>query len=85
MRELDLFVYGSFDLGEMPLDLRIGRQVVNWGEATFIQGVNILNPIDVNAIRRPGVEIKEALLPVSLLYGNLGFGTGWSLEAFYQF
>jgi hypothetical protein len=82
---LDLFVYGSFDLGEMPLDLRIGRQVVNWGEATFIQGVNILNPIDVNAIRRPGVEIKEALLPVSLLYGNLGFGTGWSLEAFYQF
>ena len=82
---LDLFAYGSFDLGDMPLDLRIGRQVVNWGEATFFQGVNVLNPIDVSAIRRPGVEIKEALLPVSLIYGNLGFGTGWSLEGFYQF
>lgn len=82
---LDLFVYGSFDIGEMPLDLRLGRQVVNWGEATFIQGINILNPIDVSAFRRPGAEIKEGLLPVALLYGNLGFGDGWSLEAFYQF
>ena len=81
---LDLFIYGSFDLGEMPLDIRLGRQVVNWGEATFIQGVNILNPIDVSAFRRPGAEIKEGLLPVAMLYGNLGLGGGWSLEAFYQ-
>ena len=82
---LDLFAYGTFDLGENPLDLRIGRQVVNWGEATFIQGVNVLNPIDVSAFRRPGAEIKEGLLPVGLLYGNLGLGGGWSVEAFYQF
>ncbi len=82
---LDLFVYGNFDLGDYPLDLRLGRQVVNWGEATFIQGINILNPIDVSAFRRPGAEIKEGLLPVALLYGNFGLGAGWSLEAYYQF
>jgi hypothetical protein len=82
---LDFFVYGAFDLGENPLDVRLGRQVVNWGEATFIQGVNVLNPIDVSAFRRPGAEIKEGLLPVSLLYGNLGLGGGWSIEGFYQF
>jgi hypothetical protein len=81
---LDLFAYGSFDLGDMPLDVRLGRQVVNWGEATFIQGINVLNPIDVNAFRRPGAEIKEGLLPVNMVYGNLGLGDGWSLEAFYQ-
>lgn len=81
---LDLFAYGSFELGEMPLDVRLGRQVVNWGEATFIQGINVLNPIDVSAFRRPGAEIKEGLLPVNLIYGNLGLGGGWSLEAFYQ-
>ncbi len=55
----------SFDIGDMPLDVRVGRQVVNWGEATFIQGINVLNPIDVSAFRRPGAEIKEGLLPVS--------------------
>ena len=82
---LDLFAYGSFDLGDMPLDVRLGNQVVNWGEATFIQGINILNPIDVSAFRRPGAEIKEGLLPLPLLYGNLGMGGGWSVEAFYQF
>jgi hypothetical protein len=81
---LDLFAYGSFDLGEMPLDVRLGRQVVNWGEATFIQGINVLNPIDVSAFRRPGAEIKEGLLPVNMLYANLGIGNGWSLEGFYQ-
>ncbi len=81
---LDLFAYASLDLGEMPLDVRLGRQVVNWGEATFIQGINVLNPIDVSAFRRPGAEIKEGLLPVNLVYGNLGIGNGWSVEAFYQ-
>lgn len=82
---LDLFVYGSFELGDSPLDLRVGRQVVNWGEATFIQGINVLNPIDVSAFRRPGAEIKEGLLPVGLVYGNLGLPAGFSLEAYYQF
>jgi hypothetical protein len=82
---LDLFAYGSFDLGDNPLDVRLGNQVVNWGEATFIQGINVLNPIDVSAFRRPGAEIKEGLLPLPLLYGNLGLGGGWSIEAYYQF
>jgi len=82
---LDLFVYGDFDLGEMPLDLRVGRQVVSWGESTFIQGINVLNPIDVSAVRRPGVEIKEAFLPVGMIYGNLGLPAGFSLEGFYVF
>ena len=81
---LDLFVYGDFEIGDYPLDLRLGRQVVNWGEATFIQGINVLNPIDVSAFRRPGAEIKEGLLPVSLIYGNLGLPAGFSLEAYYQ-
>ena len=82
---LDLFIYGTFEMGDSPLDVRLGRQVVNWGEATFIQGVNVLNPIDVSAFRRPGAEIKEGLLPVSLFYFNLGLPGDFSLEAFYQF
>lgn len=33
---LDAYVYGSFDIADMPLDVRLGRQVVSWGESTFI-------------------------------------------------
>jgi len=82
---LDAFVYGNFDLGEMPATVRLGRQVVSWGESTFIQGgINAINPIDVAAFRRPGAEVKEGLLPVNMLFGSLGVTDAVSVEGFYQ-
>jgi hypothetical protein len=81
---LDAYVYGSFEVGETNLQLRLGNQVVNWGESVFIQGVNQINPIDVPAARRAGAELKEILLPVWMAYANWGFSFG-SVEAFYQF
>jgi hypothetical protein len=81
---LDAYVYGSFAVGSTDLQLRLGNQVVNWGESVFIQGVNQINPIDVPAARRAGAELKEILLPVWMAYANWGFDFG-SLEAFYQF
>jgi len=36
VRLLDAFVYGDFDLGEMPFSVRIGQQVISWGESTLI-------------------------------------------------
>jgi len=81
---LDAYVYGTFDIADTSLQLRLGNQVVNWGESIFIQGVNQINPIDVPAARRAGAELKEILLPVWMAYANWGFDFG-SLEAFYQF
>jgi len=81
---LDAYVYGSFTVGSTDLQLRLGNQVVNWGESVFIQGVNQINPIDVPAARRAGAELKEILLPVWMAYANWGFDFG-SVEAFYQF
>lgn len=82
---MDAFVYGTFDLGDMPLDVRLGKQVVSWGESTFILGgVNAINPIDVSAFRRPGAEIKDGLIPVNMAYANLGLSDSLSFEAFYQ-
>jgi hypothetical protein len=80
---LDAYVYGSFAVGSSDLQVRLGNQVVNWGESIFIQGVNQINPIDVPAARRAGAELKEILLPVWMAYANWGFSKG-SLELFYQ-
>ena len=83
---LDAYVYGSFDVMDMPLDLRLGRQVVSWGESTFIQGgMNSSNPFDVSALRRPGAMLKEGILPVGMAYMNLGVSETLSVEAFYQY
>lgn len=82
---LDFYVSGDFNVGDLPLNVRIGKQVVNWGEATFIlNGISSWNPFDVNAFRRPGAEIKEGLLPVWGAYASLGLPYDLSLEAFYQ-
>ncbi|MGB5331171.1 MAG: DUF1302 domain-containing protein [Woeseiaceae bacterium] len=84
---LDAFIYNTFYLGEnrAPLDVRLGRQVISWGESLFIQnGVNSVNPIDVSAFRRPGAEIKEGLLPVAMLTFAAGVTDALSIEAFYQ-
>jgi len=83
---LDAFVYTSFDIGNMPADLRIGRQVLSWGESTFIQnGVNAINPADVNALRRPGAELREALLPVGMVTFSVGLTESLSLDTFYMY
>ncbi len=82
---LDAFIYGEFEILDMPVDLRLGKQVVSWGESTFIRGgVNSINPVDVNAFRRPGAEIKEGLLPVNMVYSNIGLTQNLSMETFYQ-
>ena len=80
---LDAFVSYDGDVGSMPYTVRLGKQVINWGEATFIPGGNsAFNPIDVAALRRPGAEIKEALLPVEALYGSIAVTQDLSLEAY---
>jgi hypothetical protein len=83
---LDYYVYGSFDLADKPVELRAGNMVLSWGESTFIQnGINVINPFDVTALRKPGAEVKEALLPVGMVYGNIGLTYDLSVEAFYQY
>ena len=84
---LDAFVSYDGDLSlaglDMPFSIRAGRQVINWGEATFVPGGNsVFNPIDVAQLRRPGAQIKEALLPVEALYGSIALTQDITLEAY---
>jgi hypothetical protein len=68
---LDAYVRGTFDIGGRNLNLRLGRQVVSWGESTFIQnGINALNPINVSRLRAPGSELKEGLIPTGMVYAT---------------
>lgn len=80
---LDAYLDYTTEIAGNPLQLRAGRQVINWGESTFFIGGNsVFSPIDVPAIRRPGAEIKEALLPVEAIYGSLSLPYDLTLEAY---
>ena len=83
-RLLDAFVYAKFDLGDMGAELRLGRQVVSWGESTFIQnGINVINHFDVSALRVPGSELREGFLPQEMVNFSVQFNDNWSAQAIY--
>ena len=86
-RLLDAYVWANFDLndGNNPLSIRLGQQVVNWGESTLIShGINV-NPVDIDRLKAPGSELKEAFIPVGMLWASLGITDNINLEAFYQY
>src|SRR6185436_18951085 len=84
VRLLDAFAYAKFDIGDMGAELRLGRQVVSWGESTFIQnGINVINHFDVAALRVPGSELKEGFLPQEMVNFSLQFNDNFSAQAIY--
>ncbi|MCM2265956.1 MAG: DUF1302 domain-containing protein [Desulfuromonadales bacterium] len=83
---LDAFIWWDFELGGMPGTVRVGDQVLSWGESTFIQnGINTINPVDVSKLRIPGSELKEALKPVGMVSASLAANEYVSVEGFYQY
>ncbi len=85
LRLLDAFVFHNFNYGESGTGtVRLGRQVVSWGESTFIQnGINAINPVDLSALRVAGAELKEAFLPVDSLWASFSITENLSVEGVY--
>lgn len=85
-RLLDFYATYDFELFDKPALVRFGDHVLSWGESTFIpNGINIINPIDVSAIRTPGAEVREALLPEGLVSGVIDLSDRFTVEGFYQY
>ena len=82
---LDAFVYHNYAIADQPGAVRLGKQVVSWGESAFIGGgINAINPTDASAYRRPGTEYKDGLVPVNLFYISQNLTDNLSADAFYQ-
>lgn len=85
-RLLDAFIFRDFNVGEQSGTWRLGRQVISWGESTFIQnGINVVNPVDLSALRVAGAELREAFLPVDSLYASFNLTQNVAVEGFYLF
>jgi hypothetical protein len=86
VRLLDAYIWAEHALGERYFSWRLGKQVVSWGESTFIQGgLNVINPVDVSKLRLAGSELKEAFEGVNMFWGNIDLTPSVSLEAVYLF
>ncbi len=83
----DMFAFGRFRVDDQgALDLRVGRQVVQWGVSQLLAGgINAVNPADHAARARPGALAQETRVPVGMIYANfIGDGT-WSGDGFIQY
>lgn len=86
IRLLDAYVYGDFEVGDMPFSVRVGQQVISWGESTLIShGISEINPVDIARLRAPGAEVKEAFIPFGALWASLGVTDNFNIEMFYQY
>ena len=81
---LDGFVSGQFEPFGKTTHVRVGRQVISWGESTFIQGgINVINAVDLSKLRIPGSELKEALLPTTAIWASQELTKSTTIEGFY--
>lgn len=84
---LDAFIYHTFDIGERSLSLRVGDQVVNWGESLYVFGgiSAAQGPIDATKANAPGVELKDIFLPIGQVYAEMDITDSFSMGAYYQY
>ncbi len=84
-RLLDAYVYGSFAVGETSLDVRLGRQVVSWGESLFFPNMSgAQGPVDSTKSNVAGTEVKDILLPEEQILLQWGLSSSFSVAAYYQ-
>jgi hypothetical protein len=87
VRLADVYGFGRFHVaGDIPLDVRAGRQTVNWGASRFVAGgINVINPADSPARLRPGALPQEGRVPVGMVYASLASGRQWGADGFAQY
>lgn len=60
------------------LDLKLGRQIVNWGRSDTVRVLDVINPLDN---REPGlVDIEDLRLPLTM--ARVDYYPGWVPEGF---
>lgn len=82
---LDLHLSSSIDVFGRPLAWRLGRQILNWGESTFIQnGLNAILAANANRAGVPGAELEEVFVPANKLWLSIDLIEDVRVEGFYQ-
>ncbi|MCC7325781.1 MAG: DUF1302 domain-containing protein [Burkholderiales bacterium] len=83
---LDLWVAKTFEIQDIPGKIKVGNQVLSWGEDIFIYGgINVINSFDLTRAHKAGVQLKEIVRPAPMASFNLGVSKTWSVEGFWQF
>jgi hypothetical protein len=79
-RLLDAYGYTTFDIGSARANVRVGQQVVSWGEALFFPSISLAQgPADGTLAGVAGTETKDILLPEAQISTSIDLTPRWSL------
>jgi hypothetical protein len=82
---LDAYISQDFDLFDRSMRIRVGNQVMSWGEDIFVLGgINSINSIDVRRYHVAGTQVKEILRPAPMISFSSDIVEGVSTEAYWQ-
>lgn len=82
---LDLWVAKTFSLGDRRGKVKVGNQVISWGEDIFIVGgVNQINAIDLQKFHVPGTQLKEIFIPAQMISASMDLTEQLGVEGYYQ-
>jgi hypothetical protein len=82
----DAYLSAGFDLVGVPVELRVGNQVINWGENSFLRfGIDVINPVDLVALTQPTTTARDAFVRQGMIWGVANLMENVAVEAFYQY
>jgi len=83
---LEHYVSMSITPGGTPMIFRLGDQVLNWGESTFIRdGVDIINPANLATLSQPVTPLRDRFIPQGMFWGAANVTEHVSIEGYYQY
>jgi hypothetical protein len=83
---LAAYAYDTIHLGGTSLNVKVGDQVVAWGESVFFPNIaGAQGPANATASYVAGAEVKDILLPVPQISTQWQLAPNFSLLGYYQF
>ena len=70
----------------MPALLRVGQQIINWSETTFVRdGLDLINPVDLVTVLQPATKKEDLRTPQRMVWLAINATETFSMEAYYQY
>ncbi len=83
---LDAYVTWRVNWLGMPVRIRIGDQVINWGETLFVRdGIDVVNPIDFVAAFQPASTAQDLFVPQGMVWAAASVTENVAVEGYYQY
>jgi len=80
------YVHWNLAPGGMPVVFRVGQQILNWSESTFVRdGLDVINPVNLVTVLQPASTREDLRTPQRMVWGAANITETFSIEAYYQY